>query len=161
MHVVVLLPDTSGNLMHGSITILYCCHLNLLLNPPDTNTHVAFSWLDSCLSISCQATEYKYMCTHTQMAPTMEQLEALKIEPSIYPTLGSNLKIEADKLNEISRNTTHTEDCLREMYRVWLEKGSDVSWETLAQALEKMHLYEKASEIRREYIPGSSTKQDQ
>ena len=90
------------------------------------------------------------------MIPTMEQLEALKIEPTVYGTLGFYLQIGDERLNEISRNTKHTEDCLREMYRVWLEKELNVSWETLAQALEDMCLYDKAGQIRREYIPGSS-----
>ena len=90
------------------------------------------------------------------MTPTMEQLEALQIEPTIYWTLGFYLQIGDERLNEISRNTKLTKDCLKEMYRVWLEKGLDVTWETLAQALEDVHLNDKAGQIRREYIPGSS-----
>ena len=88
----------------------------------------------------------------TTRPPTLEQLQGLNIEPIHFKMLGFYLQLGQDKLNEIGRSLDSTSDALTETYRVWLERGVNVTWECMVQALEDCQLMDKAQNVRSEYL---------
>ncbi len=69
-----------------------------------------------------------------------------------FKTLGYYLEVGQERLNEIGRNSSSVSECLTEMYQVWLERGVNVTWEHLLQALEDVDLMNKAKEVRTKHI---------
>lgn len=70
----------------------------------------------------------------------------------LFKTLGYYLEVGQERLNEIGRDSNSVGDSLTEMYRVWLEKGVNITWEHMVQALEDVHLMSKAQEVKSKYI---------
>ncbi len=88
----------------------------------------------------------------TTGSPTLEQLQDLNVEPIHFQMLGFYLQVGQEKLNEIGRSLDSTSDALTEVYRVWLERGVNVTWECIVQALEECQLMDKAQHVRSKYL---------
>ena len=95
------------------------------------------------------------LCIETDPAnvPQLKQLvEELTFVPD-WHRLGILLGIHDAKLKQIGADFSHhgVERCMEELLAYWLRNGSNVTWESVCSALEKMDEENFAKDLRRKY----------
>ena len=83
-------------------------------------------------------------------------MEVLKKLSHRWFQIGTYLDVSVDSLNSFRSKSEYVHipdgDCLISMINCWINEGEDVSWEKLAQALDKCGLADTATVVRERYM---------
>ena len=90
-----------------------------------------------------------------EKTPELRDLTSLPIPRAQWRTLGSQLSINTDKLDEIQANCQHSptlvEDCTRTMFQFWLKNGNSPTYKSLVKELQAAGMDEAVTSIHQKY----------
>ena len=90
-----------------------------------------------------------------EKTPELRDLTSLPIPRAQWRTLGLQLNINHDKLDEIQANCGHSptlvEDCTRATFQFWLKNGNSPTYKSLVEGLQAAGMVEAVTFIHKKY----------